>query len=97
RRHKRFSHDWSSDVCSSDLAPTIATISPRSTCRLTSRSTGTDCPPSVYVLTRLTALRAWTMASVMAQHLCRLQAGGAPAWIQCRSEERRVGKEGSRM
>src|SRR5690606_40438430 len=30
RRHTRFSHDWSSDVCSSDLMVSQGTITPRS-------------------------------------------------------------------
>src|SRR5690606_40774399 len=31
RRHTRFSRDWSSDVCSSDLQPAASTASNRST------------------------------------------------------------------
>src|SRR2546430_2899250 len=39
RRHTRFDCDWSSDVCSSDLGPSSATVSPSRTSRLTPSKT----------------------------------------------------------
>src|SRR5690606_40845991 len=80
RRHTRFSRDWSSDVCSSDLTwirmkwklhSTSKTISIKSafTC-MTAKSLQMKCP--------LIAARVLTKTS---KRLCQ------------RSEERRVGKE----
>src|SRR5690606_40430618 len=81
RRHTRFSRDWSSDVCSSDLAPAV----------------GADA------LARGEGERAGAVDGVLpgVEELDDrvLQQGGIGGVLHAqagqRSEERRVGKEGS--
>src|SRR5690606_39561830 len=50
RRHTRFSRDWSSDVCSSDLAPAVSgrwlNLCPSTFCAIVLRSTST-LPPAI--------------------------------------------------
>src|SRR5690606_41002335 len=88
RRHTRFSRDWSSDVCSSDLqnawVSLLRRISPKETCAIT-RQPG---------LQRLTI---WHSSSNTRASLW-LRSGRALnsdfiTILNCRSEERRVGKE----
>src|SRR5690606_40523286 len=89
-RHTRFSRDWSSDVCSSDLGaiamsaglPTSASI-PTSASSLTS----VDVPMSldVVVAGRVRRARRWGLiVAVLAVAVV----------VAFRSEERRVGKGG---
>src|SRR2546430_13410326 len=80
RRHTRFDCDWSSDVCSSDLA-----FPERK------RRTGeTSClDPYTPMLPQ-----QWEAGCRNATHLWRtLRAQGFPGSYAVRSEERRVGKE----
>src|SRR5207302_7437122 len=80
RRHTRFSRDWSSDVCSSDL---------RFPFRFR-RSFGEDFA-AVHVVERLAKLGARAGAEHVAPHLFQ-ERELLGARIE-RSEERRVGKE----
>src|SRR5206468_9193748 len=91
RRHTRSDRDWSSDVCSSDLSPseqrdkTVASfgLSPRKDAR-SPRLTAYSLEPSI----SSNANRSHTDEPV------HLAAGTAMEPLhQCRSEERRVGKE----
>src|SRR5690606_40940008 len=91
RRHTRFSRDWSSDVCSSDLGHVV---------RLDVAAVAEDAPPEA-VRTGLedlglhaAAVRAVAEASLPG--LDRLPAAAGPArHREERSEERRVGQEWS--
>src|SRR5690606_40633351 len=79
RRHTRFSRDWSSDVCSSDLEEC-------------GRSSGAARVTLLAIETeRLELLRA--EQQLAAQHDLYQGRVKAYAQIQKRSEERRVGKE----
>src|SRR5690606_41119478 len=91
RRHTRFSRDWSSDVCSSDLFVRNTTIFPdsRAACRsqeLTRDLTLRYCsrvqqgPSSTSARSRVTSATTCSIS---------LKVAGR----QKRSEERRVGKE----
>src|SRR5690606_39497636 len=90
RRHTRFSRDWSSDVCSSDLA--LLCCCPTCTTRLylfaastiTSHS-AIELPIGFSTYTSFPALHASTNCK-------QCQWSGVPI-ITARSEERRVGKE----
>src|SRR5690606_40700817 len=81
RRHTRFSRDWSSDVCSSDLLPPARYISRPSMPRPCSRSSSALNPECGWWRRQATPARL----------------GPAPTSTACRalarSEERRVGKE----
>src|SRR5690606_40347461 len=85
RRHTRFSRDWSSDVCSSDLRAhqrrrLIARVSHHKISSPISLSNGRPGPSTFYFdLQRISPKR-------------RRRAKGDPG--KGRSEERRVGKEG---
>src|SRR5690606_40137093 len=85
RRHTRFSRDWSSDVCSSDLES-----------RLVRLETGTyriGASETRSALRQLADGRAAVVDTVDAQ--LKMTLDGAVAVEICRrSEERRVGKEG---
>src|SRR5690606_40922027 len=92
RRHTRFSRDWSSDVCSSDLGSAARAIVPRGPFtemvplpRLTSTPFGTGIG---YFAIRDIAFSGHD-AENFAAH-----AVGARLAVGHRSEERRVGKEG---
>src|SRR5690606_40098692 len=89
RRHTRFSRDWSSDVCSSDLAvgleePALASLA-RAAYRLLGLQSFFTAGPK--------EIRAWTVPVGATAP----QAAGAihSDFERCfiRSEERRVGKE----
>src|SRR5690606_40721322 len=80
RRHTRFSRDWSSDVCSSDLLDAPETLE----------------PPRVFPPTRWPASGASLSFVALARESGRDEGrrghhGARPE--QPRSEERRVGKE----
>src|SRR5256885_11365270 len=80
RRHTRLQGDWSSDVCSSDLASSWMSSSDRGRSRPVVKSSSTTVdpggnPPSSRISGTLIASRP-------------------QGWILPRSEERRVGKEG---
>src|SRR5690606_39722688 len=88
RRHTRFSRDWSSDVCSSDLLP----------CRC---STGGCCTSGTIPLpTQIGGERHGGQSGVTPtlRHFQQFRddgtrVGAHPMRIHNRSEERRVGKE----
>src|SRR5690606_40242514 len=79
RRHTRFSRDWSSDVCSSDLRPASAGYQTRAgavalgSLALGCAATALAQPPSIGV--------------------APVTLDGGPYVFDTRSEERRVGKE----
>src|SRR5690606_40161375 len=91
RRHTRFSRDWSSDVCSSDLAApragwaALATTPAILPFRLTSLVV-------VLLLAGLTYVTLGRQATLSDEVLTRTRE---LALANARSEERRVGKEGS--
>src|SRR5690606_41054543 len=87
RRHTRSSRDWSSDVCSSDLAETIHAAAQR-----VERAVdhGHACAHAQGDHRRVAADRAGTQYD----DVSRFHAGHA-AEQHARSEERRVGKEWS--
>src|SRR5690348_3643294 len=82
RRHTRWTGDWSSDVCSSDLDRgnrcNMRTVCGQEQCRLTAQKIAKECALEIYVKVRLRLLHG--------QECCHEQ-------IRLRSEERRVGKE----
>src|SRR5690606_41152831 len=87
RRHTRFSRDWSSDVCSSDLiaSQVVQNILP---CPFE------QCPDPA----RVGDHEATAVPGCLSLFLCGLRTRGGthemfPLAVQ-RSEERRVGKEG---
>src|SRR5690606_41072676 len=78
RRHTRFSRDWSSDVCSSDLAVDVA---------VQETPVGVDHTQDV-------AAEPEAVLERLAQHFrAAVDADGLEALLEQRSEERRVGKE----
>src|SRR5690606_40812756 len=81
RRHTRFSRDWSSDVCSSDLA----TLAP------------TMCTPKISSVLASANIFTNPLVSSLARALPNALNGNCPALYSTpsalRSEERRVGKE----
>src|SRR5699024_11855325 len=81
RRHTRSKRDWSSDVCSSDLAPAAAGAA------APSRARGRRTP------TKVRFVRAHGSSSVFPAQQSPLQPAGAGEQQHDRSEERRVGKE----
>src|SRR5436309_15926615 len=92
RRHTRFSRDWSSDVCSSDLWSTTLSedsISPMISTRPTRLLNGPRENPSFWKV-RLTIRKArLTVATVPTKRTAQPTSQRFTA----RSEERRVGKE----
>src|SRR5690606_40200695 len=82
RRHTRFSRDWSSDVCSSDLSLAAAYVRLReNTCSLPVKPTLREC-----LYNSAKRYRIELSASVVF-------AGNLRSRQTERSEERRVGKE----
>src|SRR5690606_39538255 len=91
RRHTRFSRDWSSDVCSSDLDM----IASRRTF-LTAAAAMAVTPDVAWAARAMHVASGWSLATAdvetdIAPRELRLIHGRPP-----RSEERRVGKEGRR-
>src|SRR5207302_3752629 len=82
RRHTRFSRDWSSDVCSSDLAQA---------CRPTGKAYGLDMTGDMLALARENQKKAGVTNVEFLKG--EIEAIPLPA-NSVRSEERRVGKEG---
>src|SRR5258706_8734113 len=80
RRHTRLVSDWSSDVCSSDLRALLA--GGGAVLQLQSEALH-RCPQSTFW--------AWVIGVEMHQ---RMLPAPVKPWPSCRSEERRVGKEG---
>src|SRR5690606_41073655 len=94
RRHTRFSRDWSSDVCSSDLQLSLAIGRDGQNARLAARLTGwkidIKSESQQAELAVLEAQRAFdeAEAALRAREEARARAEAE------RSEERRVGKGG---
>src|SRR5690606_39798463 len=83
RRHTRFSRDWSSDVCSSDLGQGVGAL------RIEGEPQGAHALPGL--APRLPADGSGTVVVAVGP-----EGGWAPR-DRDRSEERRVGKEGGTM
>src|SRR5207237_3062718 len=78
RRHTRFKCDWSSDVCSSDLAP---------------MPQKNDSPPALVGII-MGSKSDWETMRHAAEKLDELKVPYEKRVVSARSEERRVGKEG---
>src|SRR5690606_40090386 len=90
RRHTRFSRDWSSDVCSSDLlAPGATCAYDRSPCAVRSATATVSSPPFVARTARYGVPPRQRGCAVTVT--CGSVGGTS---VRKRSEERRVGKEG---
>src|SRR5690606_39863402 len=83
RRHTRFSRDWSSDVCSSDLAGSAGTVFGGGPAAALAAAAAAEAVGGVNCSNSEAAGSACTLTG----------AGAGPAAV-VRSEERRVGKEG---
>src|SRR5690606_41184819 len=90
RRHTRFSRDWSSDVCSSDLLRTL--ITQKCQARLLSALPTRRQPGVLLVALEPHSLSALYLALLLRERgqACVLVHAPVPP---ARSEERRVGKE----
>src|SRR5205085_70462 len=86
RRHTRFDCDWSSDVCSSDLPQECIVVDDGST----DESAETARNAGVTVLST-----GGRRGPAVARNLGAKAARGEVLFFLDRSEERRVGKEGS--
>src|SRR5690606_39447568 len=94
RRHTRFSRDWSSDVCSSDLQ--LRTLS-ASNAASSYQGSSTSTTKSAYVAKCVRSDCGLTITAAghglsVNDHVRLTSMGGLPQLN--RSEERRVGKEG---
>src|SRR5690606_39921892 len=91
RRHTRFSRDWSSDVCSSDLFP--VGVDPEGLRELAAAGLDSDFARELVAsLEGRTPMIGIDRLDYSKGILCRLD--GFERFLE-RSEERRVGKEGS--
>src|SRR5690606_41046431 len=81
RRHTRFSRDWSSDVCSSDLGLRIHLVSPRK-----------KFVPALPELRKWKCLICGMLQLLHSDHVDSGICDPLP-FFKLRSEERRVGKE----
>src|SRR5207302_6412023 len=94
RRHTRFSRDWSSDVCSSDLLELVPAEAERSAAIL-----GAGWLRTTWRIT-LPLVRPAILAGGLMSFLEAIAEFGTPAFLlipartQVRSEERRVGNDG---
>src|SRR5690606_39341956 len=82
RRHTRFSRDWSSDVCSSDLFRAAVVSGPRP------RATTSSQPIDLAALGEPVAALDGLLLVTTPYGLV------ADSWVRERSEERRVGRDG---
>src|SRR5690606_39496348 len=79
RRHTRFSRDWSSDVCSSDLFPDAYEKKHREV---------------LFVRETNPHIAVWEGEKLSKERALEVSGIGTTYWLQdFRSEERRVGKE----
>src|SRR5690606_40715220 len=87
RRHTRFSRDWSSDVCSSDLLPVYASLFDFVGVLVR------ELPdqPGGYTLFNLAR---YAVALLVMMPATAFAGAALPLLTAIRSEERRVGKEG---
>src|SRR5690606_40071349 len=92
RRHTRFSRDWSSDVCSSDLVSNARSASVAVANSLTSYSV------SAFPSARRYRRRSHTSSSTTITEILELGRAAPRRKLEVgpRSEERRVGKSGGR-
>src|SRR5690606_39827923 len=88
RRHTRFSRDWSSDVCSSDLLLATALVLPATGGAVAQTSGGIGGSTSSSVGGSMTG-----GSNAQADTNTNVQGGATTIDRLSRSEERRVGKE----
>src|SRR5690606_40792780 len=88
RRHTRFSRDWSSDVCSSDLMASMKICTAQLCFGGNAALFGLHDLPAIVVAAAANAMRAFELKAIRARHI----AYGRKR-VELRSEERRVGKE----
>src|SRR5205085_6596410 len=91
RRHTRFDCDWSSDVCSSDLAEIQAFL------KIVRKLPG-QAPPAFQPLSEVDLTTDRAAADMVARWQREFRSSYSPdvqakLWKRDRSEERRVGKE----
>src|SRR5690606_41055955 len=93
RRHTRFSRDWSSDVCSSDLDPPLHEFLPRERAQIDELAevlgvSALDLERKVAELSEFNPMlgHRGVRLAISYPELPRMQ-------VRARSEERRVGKE----
>src|SRR5690606_39942602 len=94
-RHTRFSRDWSSDVCSSDLYHKMYAAADVTSKTAVSESRETSADNTEMVVTTYsdgTVLREYPVEGHATKRAVTL--GNESYWTVIRSEERRVGKGG---
>src|SRR5690606_39778731 len=91
-RHTRFSRDWSSDVCSSDLADEDGLTGVGAASALASAGAGAGSFPDSPRLGLLGLLRFGFGLRFGLEAAALVSAGSALAYAGPRSEERRVGE-----
>src|SRR5690606_40810865 len=94
RRHTRFSRDWSSDVCSSDLAEDNTGNAAAHTRQANPRSDHWAYQPISKPELPATATADWVRTPVDAFILQGIESKGLSPAPEARSEERRVGQDG---
>src|SRR5207248_7725356 len=93
RRHTRSYGDWSSDVCSSDLAPRVDYATrglEYSGSQSVSKSGAAGVRRGYPQITQISQKKPATKSTIGSKRISMLEADG---FEQIRSEERRVGKE----
>src|SRR5690606_41001650 len=93
RRHTRFSRDWSSDVCSSDLQAGADIRTTKDATAVLPRSCGLASGP--LTVPACTWYRGFRARNGCSTYRNERVATPQEAADRTRSEERRVGKEGS--
>src|SRR5690606_40875880 len=86
RRHTRFSRDWSSDVCSSDLGEEVGLLYPYYYNKLFYDGLKQMGEEEIISLTRAGWIGIQRLGALV-------WSGDIPSTFEARSEERRVGKE----